>query len=786
MKNHSITLILAALLYLPAAGQERTPQLSADHIREVIAAMTLEEKTSLVVGAGMRFQGAAAGESTGNRVPGAAGTTHAIPRLGIPSIVLADGPAGLRISPVRDTASSKTYYCTAFPVAVLLASSWDTKLVESVGQSMGNELLEYGVDILLAPALNIHRNPLCGRNFEYFSEDPLLSGKMAAAIVKGVQSNGVGTSLKHYAANNAETNRMALNTIVSERALREIYLKGFGIAVQEAGPWTVMSSYNLINGTPASESHDLLTRVLRDDWGFGGFVMTDWGGGTDPLAQMRAGNDLLMPGRPQQSDTIRKAVESGILDEGVLDRNVERILQVIVKTPAFKGYRYSDEPDLEQHAMIARQAGAEGMVLLKNLDGTLPVPGGPGKLAVFGNTSYETITGGTGSGDVNEAYSVSLVEGLVNTGLTIDRDLEKLYTAYMDSVKANRPRRSWFMPVAPVPEMEIKREFVSRAADRNDMALITIGRLSGEGRDRTVEEFNFSAAEKMLIETVSGLFHAAGKKVAVILNTGSVVETVSWRNHPDAILLAWQAGQETGNAIADVLTGRVNPSGKLPSTFPVRYEDVSSAATFPGRELPSDEPEERGRRRSGFMRSRPSVITYEDDIYVGYRYADAFGMKPAYEFGFGLSYTDFTYGELQLGSDRFTDRITATLEITNSGKVAGREVVQIYLAAPAGNLNKPVKELVAFAKTKLLGPGESQNLSFELHPMDLCSFDPATSSWIAGPGNYVILAGASSLDIRQKAGFTLDRSIEVCKTSRSLVPGVKIETLTPSSVKQNH
>ena len=513
MKNYTITFILVALFLLPTAGQENAPQLTADNIREVIAAMTLEEKASLVVGASTRFPGAAAGEISENRVPGAAGTTHAIPRLGIPSIVLADGPAGLRISPVRDSASAKTYYCTAFPVAILLAASWDTRLVESVGQSMGHELLEYGVDILLAPALNIHRNPLCGRNFEYFSEDPLLSGKMASAIVKGVQSNGVGTSLKHFAANNAETNRRALNTIVSERALREIYLKGFGIAVQESDPWTVMSSYNLINGTPASESHDLLTRVLRDDWGFRGFVMTDWGGGTDPITQMRAGNDLLMPGRPQQSDTIRKAVENGILEEAVLDRNVERILQVIVQTPTFKGYKYSNEPDLDKHAVITRQAGAEGMVLLKNREGALPFPAGTAKLAVFGNTSYEIITGGTGSGDVNEAYSVSLVEGLVNAGFSFDQDLREQYTSYMDSVKANRPQRRRFMPRAQVQEMEIDRELVSKAAGKNDMALITIGRHSGEGRDRSVDEFNFSATEKMLIETVSGLFHASGKKV---------------------------------------------------------------------------------------------------------------------------------------------------------------------------------------------------------------------------------------------------------------------------------
>jgi beta-glucosidase len=770
MKNFIIASILAGLFLVPATGQDKAPKLTAGNIKEVVSAMTLEEKARLVAGTGMRFPGAAVTETTMDKVPGAAGATYAIPRLGIPSIVLADGPAGLRISPVRDSASGKTCYCTAFPVATLLASTWDTGLVEQVGQSIGNELLEYGVDILLAPALNIHRNPLCGRNFEYFSEDPLISGKMAAAIVRGVQGNGVGTSLKHYAANNTETNRMALNTIVSERALREIYLHGFEIAVKESDPWTVMSSYNLINGTPASESHDLLTRVLRDDWGFRGFVMTDWFGGTDPVEQMKAGNDLLMPGRPQQSDTIRKAVEAGVLDQTVLDRNVERILQVIVRTPAFRGYRYSNNPDLEGHAQVARRAGAEGMVLLKNREGTLPLTANSGPLALFGNASYEIITGGTGSGDVNEAYSVSLREGLINAGYSVDPGLEEQYRDYMEEAKASRPPRRPFMPEEAVPEMSVDRSLVELLAGKYGTALITIGRNSGEGRDRSVEEFNLTATEKLLIETVSQVFHASGKKVVVILNTGGVLETATWRDHPDAIMLTWQAGQETGNAIADVLTGRVNPCGKLATAFPFRYEDVSSAATFPGKELPAEEPEEEGGGPFSFMRARPSVITYEDDIYVGYRYADAFQMEPAYEFGFGLSYTEFTYGEMRLDSDKFRDQITVALEITNSGKLAGKEAVQLYLAAPAGTMNKPVKELVAFAKARLLEPGESQTLSFKLSPMDLCSFDPASSSWIAEPGVYRVMAGASSLDIRQQADFTLEKAIHAGKVSKSLVP----------------
>jgi beta-glucosidase len=777
MKRNLFLFTFLVLVLSAVSAQEPAPRLKSNNIKEVIAAMTLEEKASLVVGTGMRFQGAAAVGTTRNRVPGAAGTTFAIPRLGIPSMVLADGPAGLRISPVRRGDSTRTYYCTAFPVASLLASTWDVELVKEVGQSIGKELLEYGVDVLLAPALNIHRNPLCGRNFEYYSEDPLVSGKMAAAMVQGVQSHGVGTSLKHFSANNTETNRTSLNTIVTERALREIYLRGFEIAVKEARPWTVMSAYNLINGTYASQSHDLLTDILRSDWGFEGFVMTDWFGGTDPVAQMDAGNDLLMPGRPEQTDTIIKAVRNGSLDESVLDMNVERILNIVVKSPAYKGYMYSSNPDLEDHAQIARRAGSEGMVLLRNQDGALPVSPGSGPLAVFGNTSYEIITGGTGSGDVNEAYSISLLQGLKAAGFKVDDSLAARYIRHITGEKARRPERRRFMPAEPVPEMELDKDSISGIAGRTGMALITIGRNSGEFRDRTVEDFYLGETEKELIEMVSSVYHAAGKKVIVILNTGGVVETVSWRDHPDAILLAWQAGQETGNAIADVLAGSVNPSGKLATTFPVTYEDVPSSATFPGQEIAGGETGE-GEGRS-FMSSRPSRIVYEDGIYVGYRYYEAFNVETAYEFGYGLSYTTFGYGEVTLSSGQFTDPLHVELDITNTGNVAGKEVVQLYISAPGAGKDRPVRELKAFTKTRLLDPGESQRVTFTIDLMSLCSFDEGTSSWIAPAGTYEVQVGASSGDIRQKAGFTLDHERRAATVSRSLVPREEIHVLTP-------
>ncbi len=772
--------MLLSVTCIAAAQNEMAAKAKA-----LLSKMTVEEKVKLLVGKGMKLPGMNMPGGTGpvvgqtmDKVEGAAGTTNEIPRLGIPSIVLGDGPAGLRIEPKRKSEPSKTFYCTAFPVGTLLACTWDTVLVKKVGMAMGNEIKSYGVDIILAPALNIQRNPLGGRNFEYYSEDPVVAGNIAAAMVNGIESNGVGTSIKHFAVNNQETNRNKVNVIVSERALREIYLRGFEIAIKKSQPWTVMSSYNKRNGTYTSEEYDLLTTILRKEWGFKGLVMTDWFGGRDAVAQMKAGNDLLMPGTKKQIEALTNAVNDGTLSMKILDENVTRMLQLIFESQSYKKLPFSNAPDLKANAKVSRDAAAEGMVLLKNDGNALPFAKEIKDIAVFGITSYDFISGGTGSGDVNKAYTISLAAGLSNAGYAIDDDVKNIYAAYIAAEKLKHPKKSFFEefknPTAPIPEFLIENNVVTKKADEAALALITIGRNAGEGSDRKVDnDFNLSATEQNLISTVADAFHAKNKKVVVVLNIGGVTEVASWRDKVDAILLAWQPGLEAGNAVADILKGKVNPSGKLASTFPVSYNDVPSAKNFPGKNLSAEEAKGPG----GMSMGHESEVTYEDGIYVGYRYYNSFNVKPAYEFGYGLSYTDFTYSNLKLSSINFKGNINATIDITNTGKTAGKEVVQLYLSAPAAKMNKPQEELKGFAKTNLLQPGQKQTIRFVIAAKDLASYDTRSTAWIAEAGKYEVKAGASSANIKQIASFQLTSELVMEKCNKVLVPLVGINEL---------
>ncbi|MEI6947112.1 glycoside hydrolase family 3 C-terminal domain-containing protein [Paraflavisolibacter sp. H34] len=761
-------LLAAALPALAQGGTSVAPQLGKNPVKEVVAAMTLEEKTQLVVGATelKKTSSPEGGTTIGfteQRVPGAAGIMAAIPRLGIPALVVSDGPAGVRINPTRKGDRSRTYYATAFPVGTLLASTWDPALVEEVGRAFGNEVREYGIDILLAPGMNIHRNPLNGRNFEYYSEDPLVSGKMAGALVRGIQSNGVGTSVKHFAGNNQEANRNGVNVVVSERALRELYLKGFRTAIGESDPWTVMSSYNKLNGVFTAESRDLLTTILREEWHYKGFVMTDWGGGRDRPAIIRAGNDLIMPGRPGQSQRIQEAVAHDSLDVNVLDQSVERILNVILKSPTFRRYAYTDRPDLEGHAALVRRAAAEGMVLLKNEGQALPFGPQVKKIAVFGNTAFKTIAGGTGSGDVNKAYVVSVMRGLSEGGYTPDSALRQAYLRYFTRDSAAQVAAGAKWP-KPAPEMAVSHALIDQTADGCAMALITIGRNSGEVYDRDLAtNYHLLPSEIGQIQKIAAAFHAKGKKVIVLLNIAGVIDLKGWADHVDALLLAWQPGQEAGRSITDVLSGKVNPSGRLATTFPVRYADVPSAKNFPGTPV-----------------EKPLQVVYEEGIYVGYRYHETFRVPVAYPFGHGLSYTSFSVTDFRLSKPAADGSFQVTCTLKNTGKRDGRQVVQLYVSAPTDSLDKPARELKAFYKSKLLAPGASEVINLHVKGSDLASFYSGRSQWITDAGRYEVQLGFSSKDIQKRAVFTLPKSIMVEQTHKVLQPVVPVNELKAS------
>ena len=763
-------------------AQEKTPQLGHDPIREIVQRMTLEEKVKVVVGKGFSVPGLSmkANDTTPDRLAAISGHTIPVPRFGIPSIGMADGPAGIHRFMMTAQDSAEHLFSTAWPVGTLLASSWDTALVRKVGVAFGEEIRSYGIDFILGPGANIHRNPLGGRNFEYYSEDPLVSGLTAAAIIDGIQSQGVGATIKHFAVNNQETDRNAVNEIVSERALREIYLRNFEIAIQRSHPWAVMSSYNLVNGTYTSESYDLLMKVLRQDWGYKGLVMSDWFGGKDAVAQVKAGNDLLMPGTPDQVKAIVAAVQDGKLPMADLDRNVEHILTVLVQTPTVKRLPYSNKPDLKTNAQISREAAAESMVLLKNANNALPDGNIFAPIALFGNHGYDLIAGGTGSGDVNKPYAISLAEGLTNAGYKLDEDLARRYKDYLADYAVKHPKKSLLQelmsPTPYAPEYVVDTATIDAKASTADAAIIYIGRNAGEGKDRKLaDDYELTMLEKDMIAGVSAAFHAKHKKVIAVLNIGGVIDMTGFQDQVDAILLAWQPGQEGGNAIADVISGKVNPSGKLATTFPVRYADVPSASNFPGKEFPEKA------TMSVVGRSVPAEVTYGEGVYVGYRYFNTFHVKPAYAFGYGLSYTNFTYKDLRLSSPTFSGKLTVTVTVTNMGQAAGKEVVQLYLGAPHQTMDKPSEELRAFGKTRSLRPGESQTLEFTLEPRDLASFNTAQSAWVADAGEYAVKIGASSEDIRLSGSFRLAQPIVAGKVNKALAPQVAVEEMKPAA-----
>mgnify|MGYP000950068950 CR=1 FL=1 len=752
MKKRLLT--IPSFLLLSILVQAQLSQLGKDPDDAVIKAMTKAEKVRLIMGLGFEAPGSPstmAPPDTAkipNPVDGSAGITYAIPRLGIPAIVLADGAAGLRINPTRPNENA-TYYCTAFPIGTLLASTWDPETVRKVGYGIGSEVKEYGADILLAPAINLHRNPLGGRNFEYYSEDPVVAGNIAAAYINGVQENGVGTSIKHFAANNHETNRTKIDVQVSQRALRELYLRSFEIALAHCNPWTVMSSYNKINGTYTSQSYDLISTILQKEWKYKGLVMTDWFAGDDGAAQMRAGNHMIMPGTKRQKEQIEAALADGSLSMEVLDANVKKVLELIKRTPSFNHYKYSNKPNLAGNAAISRAAATQGFVLLKNEKQSLPLVKPVRKIALFGNCSYHTLATGSGTGDVHKAYTISIEEGLKKI-FSLDETLKQEYDKYLSVEEKKLPKPNFFTPKPLAPERPVSSEEAGRLAQSADVAIFTIGRISGEFADRKMEaDYNLTDAEKQSLSAISNAFHAQHKKFIILMNVCGVMEMKSWHDLADAILVVWQPGQEAGNAVADVISGKVNPSGKLATSIVADYNDIPSSAGFPG--APAQNPEK---------------VVYNEDIFTGYRAYEKDGKQVLYPFGFGLSYTSFNYSNLRISDTRFSgDKITITADIKNTGKAAGKEVVELYLAAPNGAVSKPLKELKAFVKTGLLQPGQKQTVSFALSKKEIASFSEAASAWVADAGSYKLLLGTASNKILVQGSFTLDRETIVEKVN---------------------
>lgn len=720
----------------------------------VLRQLTDEEKVALLVG--VSSNGCNASGDVGRlekNAMGAAGATHAVPRLGVPSIILADGPAGLRINPTRK-GENRTYYCTGFPVGIHLASTFNPQVVRKVGAAMGNEVLEYGVDVLLAPGVNIQRNPLCGRNFEYYSEDPVAAGLTAAAFIEGVQSQGVGTSLKHFAVNSQEVNRLANDAIVSERALHEIYLRNFEIAVRKAGPWTIMTSYNYINGTHATECKWMLEDLLRGQWGFEGAVMTDWGGGYRMASAVAAGNDMIQPGADKYYNEILDALHDGTLSRQDLDRSVLRVLELVARSPKARGYVPGNNPDMASHAQVALEAAQEGIVLLKR--NALPLASS-GKIALFAVGSYDFIAGGTGSGDVHRPYVVNLQDGLKKAGFSMDEGVDAFYSEYMkeersrtDVINKSLP---WYVPHERALEA-CPAGVIKASAQTSSAAIVTFSRISGEGKDRIEGmDFELDGREIQLLKTVSEEFHACGKKVVVVLNICGAVQTASWRDMADDILVCWLPGQEGGTAVADVVSGRVNPSGRLPISFPMKYTDDPSSSDFP--QIIPDKPFNYSHYRNfrdGRIRRDIKDIDYteyKEDIFVGYRYYVTRDVEVAYPFGYGQSYTTFAWDGFSVKKSD-DGAFVAKIKVTNTGECSGKDVVQLYVKAPSSSLEMPARELKGYAKTPLLAPGESAEMEIDVPEEYIAYYDPQRHGWITPKGKYTFIAARDAVTIVRK------------------------------------
>ena len=688
----------------------KRPQLSPDSVKIVASSLTASEMARLLVG----YFGAPE-----DKVVRGSYQLNAIERFGIPAFVMADATAGVRIFPA---------FTTWYPSASAVASSWNVDVAALVGEAIGNEAKTMGVDAILGPGMTLNRSILGARLSEYFSEDPFLSGNIAAAYNNAMQSTGTYACIKHYAANNQDTDRTNMSSNVSERVLREIYLKNFGYALKKSDPKMLMTTYNKVNGIFTSNFVDLL-RVAREEFGFDGAVTTDWSTNADVIDNILSGNDMTNPGTREQFDAVVTAIEKGTIPKETALLSIERILTLIASSNSMGDYR-TDEIDEEKGTEVSLKAAEESIVLLKNSANTLPYTSG--EVALFGVGSYTTVKGQQGSGWVNSKNNVNIVDAFreEDCGFTANKTIVNIYSdikSHWDS-----------MPAEP----KIPDDKITQSANEAGMAIVTISRLTAEGYDiKNVKgEFLLDDDEVSIINRVSAAYHAKGKKVVVVLNTCNPVEVVSWRDKVDAILYAAPGGKMIGTAVRNVISGKVNPSGKLSNTWPVAVEDLSSYETF-GKKGNSD---------------------YTEGIYVGYRDNVSNNVRYAYEFGYGMSYTNFSYSDVKLSKNEFTsadDTITAEITVTNTGSVAGMEVVQLYVSKPETLVDQVARELIGFDKTNLLAPGESETIKITITSYELESFIEARDSWVVSNGSYKVSAAASSFDLKSSATFTVANEI---------------------------
>lgn len=670
--------------------------MTAEKIKELVAQMTLEEKAAMCSGADFWH-------------------TEAVERLGIPASMVSDGPHGLRKQNEEGDhlGINDSIKAVCFPAGCGTAASFNRELLMRMGETLGNECQAEGVSVILGPAVNIKRSPLCGRNFEYYSEDPLVASEMAGALIHGIQSKNVGTSIKHFLANNQETRRMSSDSRVGERTLHEIYLAAFEGAVKKAKPWTVMCSYNKINGTYAAQNHQYLTETLRDQWGFDGYVMSDWGAVNNRVEDLKAGLDLEMPGSNGANDKmIAGAVLSGELDEGIVDEAVERILSIV--------FRYEDNRDhsavfdKDKDHEMARRVAEETIVLLKN-EGVLPLSDSQ-KVAFIGKYAKKPRYQGGGSSHINSHKITS----------ALDAAAEMKNVTYAQG----------FDDAEDKTDEKLLAEAVE-AARNAEAAVIFAGlpdKFESEGFDR--KHMAMPDCQNELIEKVA----AVQPNTVVVLHNGSPVE-MPWINQVKGIVEAYLGGQAVGGAVCDILFGKVNPSAKLPETFPLRLEDNPSYLSYIG---------------------EGDIVEYREGIFVGYRYYDKKKMDVLFPFGYGLSYTTFAYSNLTVDKEQMkdTDTLHVTVDVTNTGDVAGKEVVQLYVADKESTVIRPVKELRDFAKVEL-APGETKTVAFTLDKRAFAYYSVRIHDWHVETGEFDIMIGKSSRDIELTKTVTVESTVKL-------------------------